>query len=260
MNVIQALYDQIEELRNDYINGSSAIALHALDIITAAIDLKTGRDMSFPRDVAEKLIKAKPSMSAIATVVRYAMKDYSKSVGKVKKYFCNHVRERFLQCTEDSIDECFRSLFRDKSKKVTVITCSYSNNVSGVLIRAYLNGFKLKVYTLQSLWRDRDYADVLASVLNRNGIMTEKISLKQLSKTASKADFALIGCDGMNLQGRALNGLPSLEMAKSIYNFLPLYIVGESFKKTDKLLSADGFEIIPAKYIKKIFSDTQSWI
>lgn len=259
MYLIQALYDQIEELRNDYINGSSAIALLALDIITAAIDLQTGVDMSFPNDVAQKLKNAKPTMSAVATVVDYAMHDYSKSVGKVKKYFCNKVRERFLNCTLDSVSYCFNELFGESKEKKTLITCSYSNNVIGVLIKANEAGIDLNVYTVESIWRERDYADVLGSVLYRNGITPNKININDIDKLSVKPDFVLIGCDGYDDEGNALNGLPSMNLAQKVHNKIPLYVVGESFKHTSELHPDDGFELIPSKYINKIFSDGETW-
>ena len=259
MYLFQALYDQIEELRNDYINGSSAIALHALDIVTAAIDLNAGTDMTFPNDIAKKLKQTKPSMSAIDTVVDYAMHDYFKSVGKVKKYFCDKVRERFLNCTLDSVGNCFDELFGKSKKKKTIVTCSYSNNVIGVLLKAQEFGIPLDIYSVESIWRGRDYADLLASVLHRNGIEPVKIPLEQIDKLPQKPDFVLVGCDGYDDAGNALNGAPSQKLAKIAYNKIPLYVVGESFKHTPTLHPSDGFELIQAKYIKKIFSDNESW-
>jgi translation initiation factor 2B subunit (eIF-2B alpha/beta/delta family) len=259
MYLIQALYDQIEELRNDYINGSSAIALHALDIVTAAIDLNVDPSMAFPKDIAQKLKQTKPSMSAIDTVVDYAMHDYSKSVGKVKKYFCDKVRERFINCTLDSVQICFDDLFGKSKKKKTIVTCSYSNNVIGVLFKAHEAGIELDVYTVESVWRDRDYADVLGSVLHRNNIEPKKISVDDIHKLPEQPNFILIGCDGYDDAGNALNGAPSQKLAKTVYNKIPLYVVGESFKHTPKLHPSDGFELISSKYIKKIFSDNETW-
>ncbi|MBM2815513.1 MAG: hypothetical protein HW421_2275 [Ignavibacteria bacterium] len=85
--------------------------------------------------------------------------------------------------------------------------------------------------------------------------LKQQIKREQLISTSEIFSCILTGADKILLDGSVVNGFPSLEVAKLNQKKIPFYVIGESFKYSSSQSIEDGFDIIPAEFITKIFSD-----
>lgn len=260
MNVLEALYDEVNTIKNDELSGSTEIALKALDIVTAAIDLDHYENEYFPMAIADLLRKAKPAMAAVNVICNYAVNDYIRSIGKNKKYFCQHVRNKMLIAGEKTILKAYETLFNNNlNNSFNISTCSYSSNIVKLLRFAEKSGKKIKLNILESVWNNNNYSEQLALELNSPAIVTNIVTIEKFLELKHSLDFCLIGADGYDYDNNVVNGIPSLELAKAADMLNSFYVVAESFKKVKNLKTDDGFEFIPAKYITDIISDDEKW-
>jgi translation initiation factor 2B subunit (eIF-2B alpha/beta/delta family) len=259
MNFIEAIYQQIDFIRNDVLSGSSTIALNALDVVTAAIDVQDRNDPAFPLKVASLLKESKPSVAAITVVCDYALKDFYKSKNIENKYFSIDVRKKLLRASEETLKLSYSRLINPENKVIKIATCSFSSNVMRFLKLADKRGYKLHVYIIDSIWNKRNYASLLAYELNNTAILSKIISLDEFADVRNELDYCLIGADGFDENKNVVNGIPSLNFAMLSKDYVPFYVIAESFKRVEYPVSDDGFEFIPAQFITEILTDSEYW-
>ena len=259
MNVVEGLYKRIETLRNDFLNGSSAIALNALDIVTAAIDLNVDDNDKFPSQIAKMIKESKPAMAAVSTICDYALNDYQHNRPKVTKYFSIEVREKMFRAGEDTVQNAYERLFSSDDDLYRIATCSFSTNVMKLLRLADKRGKRIKVYIIKSIWNQRDYSTVLAYELGQSGILSKIVNLVEFANYRDNIDFCIIGSDGYDSSNNLVNGLPSKAFAELALGHTPFYAIAESFKKIDTLKADDGFDFVDFQYVSDILSDNENW-
>lgn len=260
MNVLEAIYNEIEEIKHDFLGGSSQIALKALDIVTAVIDLNPYKDDKFPVFIAETIRNLKPAMAAVEVICSYALKDYAKHKDKVKKYYCVDIRNKMFRASEATILKAYHKLFMHNTDDFYYIaTCSFSSNIIKFLRFADEHNKKIKLFVIKSVWNNIDYSENLVSELNHTGILSKIISIDEFKKIKDIIDFTVVGADGYDYNSNVVNGVPTKDLVEES-NGNNFYVITESFKKTKKLKTDDGFEFIPSKYITEIISDHENWL
>ncbi len=260
MTIIEALYKETEKIKKDYRSGSSELALKALEIITASMDLENNQNDIFPSGIALMLTKAKPAMTAIKVICDYALYDYRKSLHKGQKYFYNEVRNKMLRATNKTMLKAFNTLFDTSAEKTyKIATCSYSSNVLKLLRHADDKGIRIQLFPLNSVWKDIDFSVYLTDKLSKTGILSKIISFDEFKELREEIDFCITGADGYDFSNNVINGIPTLKLAEYSKGFCDFYVIAESFKKANELETDDGFEFIPSYFIKEIISDDEQW-
>ena len=259
MNVLEAIYNEIDEIKNDFLGGSSQIALKALDIVTAVIDLNPYKNDYDTAAIAESIIKSKPAMAAVEVICNYALHDYKKQKNKVKKYYCIDVRNKMFRASEATIAKAYHKLFEENTEGFfNIATCSFSSNIIKLLRLADEHNKKIKLYILKSVWNDIDYSENLVSELKNTGILAKIVPIAEFNKIKNGIDFTIVGADGFDYLNNVVNGIPTKQLAEAV-NCNNFYVVAESFKKIKRLKTDDGFEFIPSKFITEIISDNEKW-
>lgn len=260
MTVEESLYKQVKLLKNDFVNGSSTLTLKAMEIVTAALDLKGNLDISFAISIANKLKESKPAMGAIPVICDYIITDFFKYNSLGIKYYSDGIRNKLLYAKRITFDKAYNHLFKDINYKVVnIVTCSFSSNVLDLIAQARKKGKNIKVFIVESYFHNRNLSSILAYELQKKDIISDIIGLEQLPSLLPEMSFVLLGADGFDDDGNMVNGTPSLEMLKLCFGKISSYVVAESFKRVKKLQTDDGFDFIESKYIKEIISDDGDW-
>lgn len=259
MKFVDAIYQQIDFVRNDVLNGSTTIALHALEIVTATIDVHEKQDVSLPERVASMLSDSKPALAAVKVVCNYALQERKRTLDTSETYYSHDIRKKLMHASERTVKKAYAKLFANKEDSYSIATCSFSTNVMRLLKHADKHGYKLQVYIVNSVWQKRNYATILAYELHNTGILSKLITFDEFKDLRNVLDFCIIGADGFDDKNNTVNGVPSLQFAELANDYCPLYVVAESFKKIDELKTDDGFEYIPSEFITGIISDDEQW-
>jgi len=260
MTLEESIYRQVQFIKNDFLNGSTTITLKALEIVTAALDLKGNVDYSFAINIANKLKKSKPAMAAISVICDYIISDFFRSNSLGIKYFSDSVRNKLIYAKSITLDKAYNKLFKGCNSEVcNIVTCSFSSNVLDLITQAYKKGKNINVFIVESYFHNKNLSSILAYELQKQDITSYTIGLEKLQDLLPDLSFALIGADGFNNEGNLVNGTPSLDMLKICYGKVPSYVVAESFKRVKELDTDDGFDLIESKYINEIISDDDDW-
>ncbi len=241
---------EIEQIRNDYTNGSSIIARNAIAILDK---LSQSNDPKLIIDTAEKLKSAKPTIISLYNLMNYIIDKINSDKRGVPLIIYN-VKEQIEEATNQCIDSSFKTLF-SKINQANIITCSYSSSVLKLIEKAHNENIRINLYALHSCWQANNYHKFILDKTNQIGINCEYLRLDQIDDILNNLDFGLIGADIIFLSGAIVNGIPSFYMANKLANKVPLYAIGESFKLATHIKIEDGFDYIPQNLISQVIID-----
>lgn len=249
--------EMISVLENDAKNGSVQIALNALDILFLSIKrFKRAEETGQIETVADMLIHAKPTMSAVKNIIEAAMyglsnisnyEDFPLVVEKIKL----NIEKASLICRQTALNE----IFSEKNKVLNIFTCSYSGSVLNFFKYAKISGKKFKVSALNSAWNSISYGGIMVLECKNNEIKAEIIDDNNIEASVAEADVVLCGADKILAGGSAVNGYPSENVAAAARGQTPFYIIAESFKYSENYYAEDGYEYVPKELISAIFTD-----
>ncbi|TAL68165.1 MAG: hypothetical protein EPN82_12275 [Bacteroidetes bacterium] len=250
MSIPLVFQKRIEEIRNDFINGSSVITRNALKILSDAVQYYDFSQKYSVLVIAQDLLTTKPQMAAPTNILKIFMSEFPKfSNNNDITFLINKLESDLSTATEDSKKICFDGLFGESN--LSVMTCSFSSNVFDIIIKS---GTSTSIYVLSSKWRSIDFGKIWQNKLEEYKI---KCKIIEVNGKLPKIDFALIGADAVLHKGDVLNGTPSLNLAELMErNKYPTYVIAESFKRCREIPISDGFEYIPKNLVTKIFSDS----
>ena len=247
---------EINSIKNDYVRGSSEIALHSLDILASAakrMPLENQKENLIRLSIS--LTEAKPAMAALKNIIKKCVdaidifieqKDFINALQNIKIDYLNSLNECLVLA--------FDKLFKDK-KQLTVATCSYSGTMANLFKKASDNNIELKLFTLESKWGGYDYSSKLIFEMQFYGIEGVIWNFENNDDIINEIDFGIIGADKILKNNGIINGSPSLTLAKKLEKSKPLYVVAESVKNDDKIMTTDGYDFIPNNLITEIISD-----
>jgi translation initiation factor 2B subunit (eIF-2B alpha/beta/delta family) len=252
------ILEKIDSIRNDFDNGSTTIAKKALGVLEFAIIKYKITSYKMLYDISQLLIEAKPSMAAVRNLVRYCR---SKLKGNVNSEVFLHVFVKEKLATAYSISDALEYISRKKKtfkpyKKLHILTCSYSSAFIQFLREAKKDKLQVSVNVLESNWNNRKYGELTAKECLAMKVNCQIFPDNEIDDAIKKSNLIITGADTILPKGRIVNGYPSLELAKSAFHKIPFFVIAESYKKSKGYHETDGFDYIPAQYIKKIFSDS----
>ncbi len=238
---------RITNINSDFSNGSTNIAREVLKIFDTA--LKSGIDQE---NIEQLLLKVKPAMAAPKNIIKFAAEKYKNSDNN------NYVYEQILQLMDRAkrdiinigIDKIFRS--RDHQK---IITCSYSGTVLNLFRSAKQSGIEFEVIAIESLWKDKSFGKQMAEKCGQHNIICDIVPDENISHAITRGTAILIGADMLIRSGGAVNGIPSLELARQNSSLLPFFVIAESFKYSNNIHTEDGFCFVPSEFITFVISD-----
>lgn len=245
MNLLQ----QIDELANDFENGSSTIAKKGLQIFIDALNNTHFSSQSNIQQLKEQIINAKPSMSALKNIINQAYELYQNGLvaNNIQKTLLERLNNQTKKCIELAMNKII------ETNSTSIATCSFSSTVLKLFESLKNKNYSFQVYAYQSIWNEKDYSDQMIEACKRISINAYKINNKQLKYT--NLDIGIIGADSLIIGKGVVNGIPSLQFAKSLKsNNINLYVIAESFKKSEQIHLEDGFEFIENNLISDIFS------
>jgi len=249
MTLPAELQSRIEEIRNDFTNGSSVIAWNVLNLLADAIKIIDESDKDNILDLAKELLSAKPHMAGPTNILEIFNKQFPRYSTKSEiANFLNKLNSDLLLASDTCVSLAIEKLI--EKEKTSILTCSYSSNVFNIISSAKS---KMTVYILQSIWNGIDYGEIWIDKLSDLNVECNVLSEDDAIPVI---DFALIGADAVLYSGDIINGIPSLYLAKSMKKIgIPLFVVAESFKKCKQIPIIDGFEQIPNELISDIITD-----
>ncbi|MFW5701621.1 MAG: hypothetical protein ACOCX7_01595 [Bacteroidota bacterium] len=251
---LNLLNTKIKEIREDNESGSSEIAENAVRVFNqAATLLPRKKDIADIEKIAEKLKAAKPAMAAVRTLIDVALEELGK-LDEPFDYFpvMGKILKNKREATRISIEKCRIGIFELFDNPV-VMTCSYSSAVARLFGES--SDKKLTVLALESKYKGHDFAEKMIQKCKESGINAEYIAEGDTDMALKRADCVVTGADRVLPDGSAVNGSPSLFLARQAYPDTPFYVIAESYKYSGLGELAEGFEEVPCGIITKIYSD-----
>lgn len=242
---------KIEELTNDFENGSSAIALKALEIFTEEIEsVILSLSKNEIETIKNKIIAVKPAMAAVKNIIESAFHLFQKGI--TSKNIQKQIIDRIEIATGNVVEHANNNIIGKNYHAIA--TCSFSSTVMKVFKQLMYTGHQFNVLAFESQWNKRDYADTVMEKCRINDIEAVKFNKDEFLK--SDYDCGLIGADAIIPGKGVVNGIPSKLFSELLKEKeKPLFVVAESFKKSNQIHIDDGFDFIPNVLLTQIFMD-----
>ncbi|MBI5326325.1 MAG: hypothetical protein HZB41_13810 [Ignavibacteriae bacterium] len=249
MSIPVIIENKIDEIRNDFTNGSTVIAANSLKVLSQTLNYIDDSHIDTISNVASKLISTKPHMAALTNILRLFLNEFTEFKSKEDiQHYLSKLDSDLNSAREECINNTLNKLFIDAN--LSIITCSFSSTVYNIIIRAKA---KINVYILESVWNGIDFGKIWIDKLKPMNI---NCSIIKYNEDLPNTDFALLGADAILFSGDVVNGTPSLKLAETMNeNNIAFYIASESIKMCSEISIADGFDLIPKKYISEVFTD-----
>lgn len=243
---------RIEEISNDFTNGSTVIANNVLKLLLDSVNYIDDSNKIIILDLATELLTAKPHMAAPTNILNAFIELFPNFTEKAEiRNFLKGIESEMLIASETCVLITQDKLF--KKEKTSVLTCSYSSNVYNILARVKSELF---VYVFESIWKGINYSEIWEDKLNKMNIKSYRLTM---GDKIPEIDFGLIGADAILNSVDVINGTPSLFLAQSLKKIgKSLFVVAESFKKCNKIKISDGFDLISNELITELITDHHS--
>jgi translation initiation factor 2B subunit (eIF-2B alpha/beta/delta family) len=247
---------KIIELENDYLNGSTVIGKKALDILFFALNneeiANSDKQINL---IAKKIISAKPTMSAVKNLIEFAVHTYYENKNKLKPNEIFYIiNKKFTIAKQKTLTEGLKII--SKINHENIITCSFSSTVLNLIQELKKHSENLNIFALKSLWKKKNYADSVISECRKLNIRSTQLNAEDISD--NNISCGIIGADSIIINQGIINGIPSLSLAKILFDLkIPLYAIGESFKTSNIIQINDGFEFIPLNLISEVIYDKE---
>jgi len=243
--------EKIFGLANDFESGSSTIARRGLEIFLEALTFFNQDDKDGADKLKDKIIKTKPSMSALRNIINDAYNLYLKNQNTdiIRK----QIQQKIQIATEDSLNKAVKHINCNAHKNLA--TCSFSSTVIKLFQKLQSTNYNFNVYAIESPFEDRDYSHHVIEKCFEQGIQADRIMIENLN--IENIDCCIIGADSV-ISGRGIvNGTPSLNVAGMLRELdIPLLVIAESFKNDIDVNIEEGFDFVPMEFISDIFSDS----
>ncbi len=240
--------DAIDLIAGDRMSGSTAIALKAVVLLKEFYFGNPGCRKSEIRELAELVIKAKPAMAALKNTVNGTISLIESGNGE--KSFPG-IMHSIAIAQIDMLNKAMNSIGRIKS----VLTCSFSSAVIDFLKMARAINQALKIHVLESESGGIKYGIKLGEELRKSGIECEVYPDSCADEAINITECIVTGADAVIGGSGIVNGSPSLMLAEKAIDKIPYYIIAESFKRTNEIITTKGFEFVPLNLITEIFTD-----
>lgn len=254
MIINTSFQNSLEELRNDYINGSMTIAKKGVYIFFDILSKMNDCNNVSINQTALAIKETKPTMSALQNAIDLCIDVYNRNKTNLT---LEQIKTQILEVLENHTLNCLNSALsyfeRFEVKPFSIVTCSYSSTFLALIKKLTERSLVKETYVLESIWNGVSYSKNTIKMLNANNSKAYEISLSKLVDFKKHINCAIIGADRVLEDGSIINGVPSLYLAKEVSPTIPFFVVAEKIKLTNKMILEEGFEIIPNNLISKIF-------
>ncbi len=245
---------RIDNLRQDYESGASAIALEGAEIMARAC-ASFGGDIERLQALKKQIFEAKPAMAALKNLATAAFSiadksDFQASADDIYK----KTEAKFKIARKNARLAAKKKIKSLKLKKA--LTCSYSSAVVELIKDIGSKEANFRLVAIESKWKGNRYGEKVCEEIRASGGKCNIAPDDKIAEAADECDFAIIGADAFNSEGDAVNGVPSKSIAESVKMLgKPFFVVAESYKKSGELIVEEGFETIDAELIDEILTD-----
>lgn len=259
--------DKIDAIRLDRVHGASWLSWEALAVLKLAAETSQATnsdDFSAEiRDVAQKLMAARPAMASITNAVsRFVSELWAKSKeDKDLDSLTGFARSRCDELIKQSEQAAFKvaqmaaQMIADGEQ---LMTCSYSSTICQAFRVAKAEGKHFEVLVAESKFGGRAYGELTAAELQRYGIPVELIRDGDIKQNMPRASKVLVGADSILADGTLINGFPTYELASAARDsHIPFYSVCETakFNAQSHIELEPGFDRIPPDLVTGIITE-----
>jgi len=243
----------IETTKNDFVNGSITIAKNTIRGIIEILEIAYPSDTKKLFSLISELKRAKPAMSALQNVLNRTEPLLTSGDRWSMIFQLNMLLDSLEKSTQDTINVAIEHITLNLTPPYRITTASLSSTF--IKFVTELNQIEsTEVFCLESKWAERDYSVLLTEKLAQLGVDAKILPLSSINSIANSS-FAMIGTDCVCPEG-VVNGAPSRILAIHCKTTnLPLFVLAESIKYSNKCTPDSGFDFIDSSLITKIFSD-----
>ena len=267
IDVMSEVARRIDEIKADRVHGASYLSRQALEVLKLVIEKDSGTKEDFLerlKKVGDRLIKARPSMAPIANITAYLVYEVFQ-VSKEKEL--DSLRDFVYSKTEElekSSKLCLEKAAARGAETIEdndrIMTCSYSSTIKEVFRMAHRGEKKVRVWVLESKYKDKSYGKIMAEELCRQKIFARIVPDIAIKDGISEVRKVLVGADSVLRDGGLINGMPTYELALSAKGKLPFYVVCETLKFNPRVSSKqvkleEGFDLTPPELITGIITE-----
>jgi ribose 1,5-bisphosphate isomerase len=259
--------DKIDAIRLDRVHGASWLSREALAVLKLAAETSqaTSSDDFWAemRDVAEKLMAARPAMASITNAVsRFVSELLARSKeGKDLDSLRGFARSRCDELIAESeqaalqVAQIAAQMIADGEQ---LMTCSYSSTICQALRVAKAEGRHFEVIIAESKFGGRAYGEFTAAELQPYSIPVELIPDGDIKRNMPRMSKVLVGADSILADGTLINGIPTYELASAAKESdIPVYSVCETakFNAQSHIELEPGFDRIPPDLVMGIITE-----
>lgn len=266
-DVVDEVVRRIEKIKADRVHGASQLSRQALKVLKSVIEKGSGTKDDFLerlKKVGNRLIKVRPGIAPIANITARLIYEVFQ-VSKEKEldflrdfaYSRTEELERFSKLMLEKAAAHGAEIIEDNDK---IITCSYSSTIKEVFRMAHRGEKKVRVWVLESKYKNRSYGKIMAEELCRQKIFARIVPDVAIKDCISEVRKVLVGADSVLRDGGLVNGMPTYELALSAKGKLPFYVVCETLKFNPRVSSKqvkleEGFDLTPPELITGIITE-----
>jgi ribose 1,5-bisphosphate isomerase len=259
--------DKIEAIRVDRVHGASWLSREALAVLKLAAETSqaTSSDDFWAeiRDVAQKLMAARPAMAPIASAVsRFvaelrARSKEDKDLNSLRGFARSRCDELIAE-SEQAALKVAQIAAQMIAEGEQLMTCSYSSTICQALRVAEAERKHFEVVVAESKFGGRAYGELTAAELQRYSIPVELIPNGDIKQNMPRVSKVLVGADSILADGTLINGIPTYELASAAKESgIPVYSVCETakFNAQSQIELEEGFDRIPPDLVTGIITE-----
>ena len=267
IDVMDEVLRRIDEIRADRVHGASYLSRQALEVLKLAIEKGSVTKEDFLerlKNVGDRLIKVRPGMAPIANLAAHLVyKVFQVSKGKELDFlrdFAYSKTEELERSSKLGLEKAAArgaEIIEDNDR---IMTCSYSSTIKEVFRIAHGDEKRVRVWVLESKYKNRSYGKMMAEELCRQKIFAHIVPDTAIKNCISEVRKVLVGADSVLRDGGLINGILTYELALSAKGKLPFYVVCETLKFNPRVSSKqvkleEGFDLTPPELITGIITE-----
>lgn len=263
------IYQKIEKIRTDKIQGASALALRAIDVIKLLAEKsRAEKEEDLLKELKEielALFRVRPQMapitSNVARVVYEVLEEYKAHPGKLKNLIKSAAERRIKEYKEESLRAAEKGadIIKDGER---IMTCSYSSTICNTFKMAIKQKKRMNILIIESKFQDKAYGKIMQDKLGLPEGTVELIPDDKIEENILRVNKVLVGADSVLADGSLINGVPTLSLARAAKeSSISFYSVCET-AKFDLLSSLSkrsgiepGFDLIPPQLITAFITE-----
>lgn len=259
---------EVEGVRSDRQHGARELTRMALKALTRMLNRFESVDewelTVFLSEAVKALVEARPSMASISNSLHAVVYRALNAKERGLRESVAHEVGVQLRLLDDSVKAVASNVANLVTDGDTVVTCSYSSTVLAALMEANRLGKRFTVLALHSPSPDGsiDYGDVTRRKLLSKRVETRVVGEAEVWKRMGEECLAVVGADSILPDGSALNGTPTLTLARwAEAHEAPFHVACETWKVNPlplmgfKQTVEPGMDVVPAKLITSMVTE-----